>query len=176
MNTLDPESCFQLQVARDQNGKGRILVGFDKPAYNANIVSIRGINTVFVGKSKEILINAGVDWDDRGNVLIYPRIDLETQETPNPSIMAFNTNKILLSKESEIKYGAWERGEKVKMPMFIVNLFKYKFIQSVYLTENIIQIELKKSTHWKDHEEKIADIIIDYLETLPEPILLLRRD
>jgi hypothetical protein len=174
LKNLDASSCFQLQVTRDKTGKGSILVGFDKPREDAHIVSIRGIKTAFLGKSQDILFNAGVDWDENGNVLIYPRIDLETELTPNPTILAFTTNKILVSQESEINYGAWERGEKVKMPLLVSNLFKYKFIQSIYITEKRIQIELKKSIHWKDHEEKIADIILEYLETLPEPIRLLR--
>lgn len=167
-----PDSVFLLRIDRDKKGQGSILAGFDKHIEGQGVETIDGIPVLFLGGSRDVLQGAGVDWDDRGNVLIYPGIDLHTEPTPNPMILQFISNKLFISGTSDLKWGAWERGENVKKPKLVDLLFGYKFIQSLYIKGNCIQVELKKKQSWKNHEESIADIILKYLETLPLPITI----
>jgi hypothetical protein len=174
--SLPQESRLIFQVVRDKKGKGLVQVGFDKDE-NENVLEIQdAIPISFRNQSKEILEGCAVDLDDNGNFLVYPRIDLETRLSPNAQILIFISNKKFLSDDSQLTYGAWEKSEKVQKPFLIESLFKIKFIESIYIEKYKIQIELKQQSSWAKFEEKVSEVIINYLETLPRPMKITTKD
>ncbi|MCG9874354.1 MAG: NifU N-terminal domain-containing protein [Leptospiraceae bacterium] len=170
LKTLPQESGLVFQVIRDKKGKGLVQVGFDKLESNHPKDYQDGIPIHFRKNSKEILEGCGVDLDAKGNFLVYPRIDLNVKLSPNAHILIFESNKKILSEESELRYGAWERSEDVQKPLLIDSLFKIKAIESIYIESYKIQIELNKSKSWSIFEEKVSECILNYLESLPRPL------
>lgn len=170
LKNLPEESNLVFQVIRDKKGKGIVQVGFDK-VEPANLREYQdGIPIHFRKNSKEILEGCGVDLDAKGNFLVYPRIDLNAKLSPNPHILIFESNKKILSDESELRYGAWEKSEDVQKPLLVDSLFKIKAIESIYIESYKIQIELNKSKSWSKFEEKVSECILNYLESLPRPL------
>lgn len=163
-------SALIFQVVRDKKGKGLVQVGFDKVEPENHIDLQNGIPINFRNQSKEILEGCAVDLDEKGNFLVYPRIDLEAKNSPNPQILIFVSNKKILSDDSELSYGAWEKSEKVLKPFLIESLFKIKAIESIYIEQYRIQIELNKKQSWSKYEEKVSEVILQYLEGLPKPL------
>lgn len=172
LSKIDPSSVLILSVQSDKWRERKILTGFDKPRKNSKIENVDGIPIEFRGKSKEILEGSGVDWSEEGNILIYPQIDLHSEETPNPHIIAFISNRQFISENSLIHGEAWDRNDDKYMPGLVESLFKRKYIESIYIFKNRIQLEVSPENSWKNYEEEVAAVLLDYFEGLPDPIHL----
>lgn len=169
---IDSGSVLVFSVKTDKKGKRQILSGFDKAEKISKQYKVDGLPIEFRGKSKEILEGSGVDWSKDGNILVYPQIDLHSEDTPNPHIIAFISNKNFISENSALQSGAWEKNEGKNMPSLVKSLFQRKYIHSIYLYKNRIQIEINPKYNWKTYEEEVASDLLDYLESLPSPIYL----
>jgi hypothetical protein len=174
----NPGSGFYIHIVRDKFGEGKITVGIDSLEHwegKSRQIKIQGIPCIFPGYTYEILEGARIEVDSRDQIYVFPELDLIVENTPNPNILRFTSNKKFISDESEIREGYWENAKSMiqKSPRLIQILFKEKGIRSIALMEKSIQIEWKNATQAKKSEQKAAEIILEYLETLPEPIRLL---
>ncbi len=176
LQTVDKSSVFILQISRDKKGRGIVQCGFDLKDSSSSVVVIDRIPIQFRLNSKEILSECGIDLDQNGNVLVYPQVDLSAEETPNPQILLFVSNKRFVSEQSPEKIGIWVRNGMNKRPALIDRLFKFKYINSIYLVGNKIQIEIIQNSLWKEKECEVSNVILDYLEGLPRPIQIHSMD
>ncbi|WCL48046.1 NifU N-terminal domain-containing protein [Leptospira sp. GIMC2001] len=171
-----PENCvLVLSINSDAKGKRLVFSGFEKINPKIKLHKIEGIPIQFLNSSAEILNESGIDWDQSGNIIIYPRVNLHTELTPNPSILKFISNKNLIANDSLYYEAAWDRDSEYKKPHLIDLIFQHKVVESVYLQKKSVQVELKDKISWKQREEKIGNTIIQYLESLPTPISIVQK-
>lgn len=80
------------------------------------------------------------------------------ESTPNPEVMKFVSNQIITEKNIEIleKKDAQEN-------MIAMELFKFPFIKSIFLSKNFISITKDSSIQWEDIAMQLRVFILDFL-------------
>ena len=91
--------------------------------------------------------------DDKSPITIY------AESTPNPDVMKFVSNKILVNNIYEFKN--IESSNNVPL---IKELFNFPYVKEVFINENYISIAKKENTKWEDSVMEIREFIRDYLQ------------
>jgi Fe-S cluster biogenesis protein NfuA len=82
------------------------------------------------------------------------------EETPNPSVMKFVTDKMLLPPLVQLEYtqmpvkGEFPLGE---------HLLKFPFIEKIYINTNFISIHKKDAVEWTDIYMEVRNFISEFL-------------
>jgi Fe-S cluster biogenesis protein NfuA len=86
-------------------------------------------------------------------------ITLYAESTPNPSVIKFVANKILVKGMYEFK----DKGEAEPFSPLAIELFKFPFIQEVFFNSNYISITKKDFVEWQEMVNDLRDFIRNYL-------------
>ena len=87
-------------------------------------------------------------------------ISLYAEATPNPNVMKFTANKMLVDKHI---YEFNNRAEAVDSPLAI-ELFGFSFVDSVFISNNFVSVSKKaNSIDWSDIVMEMREFIRDYL-------------
>ena len=85
-------------------------------------------------------------------------IEIYAETTPNPAVMKFVSNKMLVSKTFEFK-----NIDEAKDAPIAVELFKFPFIKEVFISENYISITKYDLVEWSDVGQEIRSFIRTYI-------------
>ena len=80
------------------------------------------------------------------------------ESTPNPAVMKFVANKILLNKNLEIL-----SAEEAKHIPLAAAIFNFPFVKGLFLSGNFIAITKNESVKWEDIAMQIRSFISDFL-------------
>ena len=87
-------------------------------------------------------------------------ISLYAETTPNPSVMKFTANKMLVNN---LIYEFNNRAEAISSPLAL-ELFSFPFVESVFISNNFISITKKENNiTWADIVLEIREFIREYL-------------
>ena len=87
-------------------------------------------------------------------------ISLYAEATPNPNVMKFTANKILID---ESNYEFNNRAEASNFPL-VIELFGFPFIEKIFISKNFISITKKiNNIDWSDIVLEMREFIRDYL-------------
>tara|TARA_Y100001978_G_C23647139_1_gene411398 strand:- start:121 stop:729 length:609 start_codon:yes stop_codon:yes gene_type:complete len=87
-------------------------------------------------------------------------ISLYAEATPNPNVMKFTANKMLVDTRI---YEFNNRAEAIDSPLAL-ELFGFSFVDSVFISNNFISVSKKaNSIEWADIVMEIREFIRDYL-------------
>ena len=87
-------------------------------------------------------------------------ISLYAEATPNPNVMKFTANKMLVDTHI---YEFKNRVEAVDSPLAI-ELFGFSFVDSVFISNNFVSVSKKaNSIDWSDIVMEMREFIRDYL-------------
>lgn len=87
-------------------------------------------------------------------------VSLYAEATPNPNVMKFTANKILVDTHN---YEFNNRAEAVESPLAL-ELFGFSFVDSVFISNNFVSISKKaNSIDWSDIVMEMREFIRDYL-------------
>ena len=87
-------------------------------------------------------------------------VSLYAEATPNPNVMKFTANKILVDTHN---YEFNNRAEAVESPLAL-ELFGFSFVDSVFISNNFVSISKKaNSIDWSDIVLEMREFIRDYL-------------
>ena len=87
-------------------------------------------------------------------------ISLYAEATPNPNVMKFTANKMLVDKHI---YEFKNRAEAVDSPLAI-ELFGFSFVDGVFISNNFVSVSKKaNSIDWSDIVMEMREFIRDYL-------------
>ncbi len=107
------------------------------------------------------------DYLQKGNKIINKNsvknddfIDIYVEETPNPAVIKFNTNKELTETDVEIK----SVDEAEKSSPFALNLFDFPFIKEVFISENYISVTKHDNFEWENILNETENFIKKYLQ------------
>tara|TARA_B100000214_G_C23909030_1_gene600346 strand:- start:90 stop:683 length:594 start_codon:yes stop_codon:yes gene_type:complete len=82
------------------------------------------------------------------------------ESTPNPEVMKFVSNRMLSSDSSEYTNPKEASGNSLAK-----ELFKFNFIESIFISSNFISIQKKKDVNWEDIALALRSHIVDYLNS-----------
>ena len=80
------------------------------------------------------------------------------ESTPNPAVMKFVANKILLNNTLEIL-----NAEEAKHIPLASAIFNFPFVKSLFLSGNFIAITKNESVKWEDIAMQLRSFISDFL-------------
>lgn len=86
-------------------------------------------------------------------------ITIYAESTPNPNVMKFVANKILVDTSIEVK-----QAEAAKEIPLAKSLFSFPFVEEVFLNTNYLSITKKESVAWDTIVMEIREFIRLYLE------------
>ncbi|OIQ38109.1 MAG: hypothetical protein BM563_06700 [Bacteroidetes bacterium MedPE-SWsnd-G1] len=85
-------------------------------------------------------------------------IEIYAETTPNPSVMKFVANKMIVSQTFEFK-----NIDEAKDSPISVELFKFPFVKEVFISENYISITKYDMAEWSDIGQEIRGFIREYI-------------
>jgi len=88
--------------------------------------------------------------------------------TPNPTVMKFCSNRLLVPNGKTYEIDATQRIGSVS-PL-AEQLFQFPFINSVFIAENVVSITINPSVDWNDITMELRQFITDYLNAGGEVI------
>ncbi|MCW7492078.1 hypothetical protein ND861_05350 [Leptospira sp. 2 VSF19] len=144
-----------LNLERDQNGLGSVLVGFtDKTTSDLGLVR-------WQNQTVQRLLSLGELQFESGKFFFYPNVDLVWEKTPRSEI-----HKLISNYEFTKDRIYLEEKDFIKLRTILSECFQREGVRSVYLHRNVCQLEILNLTEEK--EEKISMEILTYFSSLFE--------
>ena len=106
----------------------------------------------------ENYLNSGLNAVDEPKKNIKNPISIYSESTPNPSVMKFVSNKILI--DFNVEFNNIDEASEMK---FAKELFKFPFVKSIYIDRNYISITKYEISEWSEITAQLRSFIIDYL-------------
>ena len=106
----------------------------------------------------ENYLNSGLNAVDEPKKNIKNPISIYSESTPNPSVMKFVSNKILI--DTNIEFNNIDEASEMK---FARELFKFPFVKSIYIDRNYISITKYEISDWGEITPQLRSFIIDFL-------------
>lgn len=91
---------------------------------------------------------------------VAPPFVVYAEETPNPSVMKFVTDKMLLPPAFQLEFN--HMPAKGEFPLG-EHLFKFPFIDKIYINANFISIHKKDVAEWTDIYTEVRNFISEFL-------------
>ena len=106
----------------------------------------------------ENYLNSGLNVVDEQKKNIKNPVSIYSESTPNPSVMKFVSNKILI--DNNVEFNNIDEASEMK---FARELFKFPFVKSVYIDRNYISITKYEISEWGEITAQLRSFIIDFL-------------
>lgn len=99
-----------------------------------------------------------------GSVFATPEIktniiEVYGESTPNPAVMKFVTNKLLTSKNIEVKSAE----DATEVPIAKA-LFNFAFVEEVFISENYISITKSENIEWFEITTEVREFLKNYIK------------
>ncbi len=145
----------------------------EKINYQVGFTEDLGVPTIFqypvpisFSNLEELFLqNYSLEFDEKsGLFLLFPDINIETENIPSPRIIKFLIIKEIFSNQSSPKELAVDKNSfsHFRNVLLLERIFKRSYIESVYMTERCISIEFDSNEDILKKEEEIADTILKY--------------
>jgi NFU1 iron-sulfur cluster scaffold homolog, mitochondrial len=89
------------------------------------------------------------------NAITDTPVEVYAESTPNPDVMKFVTNKLIL-KDTDLEF---MNALQAKNHPFIASLFDFSFVKSVFVEQNYISITKDSQTDWQGIMHEIRNYI-----------------
>ena len=106
----------------------------------------------------ENYLNSGLKAVDEPKKNIKNPISIYSESTPNPSVMKFVSNKILI--DTNVEFNNIDEASEMK---FARELFKFPFVKSIYIDRNYVSITKYEISDWGEITPQLRSFIIDFL-------------
>jgi len=139
---------------------------FVKKVYiTPSFISIERFNIVEWGDVEENVrvkienyLNSGLNAVDEPKKNINNPISIYSESTPNPSVMKFVSNRILI--DTNVEFNNIDEASEMK---FARELFKFPFVKSIYIDRNYVSITKYDISEWGEITAQLRSFIIDFL-------------
>lgn len=89
------------------------------------------------------------------------RYEIFAEMTPNPSVMKFGGNRLLLDGFIEVK--SKEEAEEVPLAKALYN--EFKFVKEVFISENFVAVTKDDTVQWHEVMVPVRNIIAEFLQS-----------
>lgn len=103
-------------------------------------------------QSGELIISSDVKSSKKVAIEIY------AESTPNPSVMKFVSNKMLVSQTFEFK-----NIDEAKDAPLAVDLFKFPFVKEVFISENYVSVTKFDIAEWTEISHEVRSFIREFI-------------
>ncbi len=103
-------------------------------------------------QSGELIISSDVKSSKKVAIEIY------AESTPNPSVMKFVSNKMLVSQTFEFK-----NIDEAKDAPLAVDLFKFPFVKEVFISENYVSVTKFDIAEWPEISHEVRSFIREFI-------------
>ena len=86
-------------------------------------------------------------------------ISIYTESTPNPSVLKFVSNKLIV--EDSFEFNNIDEAQEVE---FVKKLFEFSYIKSIYISKNFVSITKYDLKNWDEITLELRNFIKNYLE------------
>ena len=86
-------------------------------------------------------------------------ISIYTESTPNPSVLKFVSNKLIV--EDSFEFNNIDEAQEVE---FVKKLFEFSYIKSIYISKNFVSITKYDLKNWDEVTLELRNFIKNYLE------------
>ena len=86
-------------------------------------------------------------------------ISIYTESTPNPSVLKFVSNKLIV--EDSFEFNNIDEAQKME---FAKKLFEFAFVKSIYISKNFVSITKYDIKNWDEITMDLRNFIKNYLE------------
>ena len=86
-------------------------------------------------------------------------ISIYTESTPNPSVLKFVSNKLIV--ENDLEFNNIDEAHDMD---FAKKLFEYPYIKSIFISKNFVSITKYDLKNWDEITTEMRSFIKDYLE------------
>tara|TARA_B100001287_G_scaffold72216_1_gene59786 strand:- start:7319 stop:8188 length:870 start_codon:yes stop_codon:yes gene_type:complete len=86
-------------------------------------------------------------------------ISIYTESTPNPAVLKFVSNKIIVEESFE-----FNNIDEAKNMDFAKKLFEFAFVKSIYISKNFVSITKYDLISWDEVSFELRDFIKNYLQ------------
>ncbi|MDK7375468.1 MULTISPECIES: NifU family protein [Weeksella] len=137
----------------------------DKVFITANFVALEKIDTIkWEDVSDDLIEIIQEHYDD--DTIIYDSkkkvpFTLYAEMTPNPAVMKFVSNKLLVPSIIEIK----SREKAQNVPIATAIFQEYPFIEEVFIAENYISLTKNDTESWDLWTMDVRSFVLNYLQT-----------
>ena len=105
----------------------------------------------YLNSEKEVIIE--VKKEKNNPISIY------TESTPNPSVLKFVSNKLIV--EDSFEFNNIDEAQEVE---FAKKLFEFSYIKSIYISKNFVSITKYDLKNWDEITVELRNFIKNYLE------------
>ena len=112
-----------------------------------------------VKKLIENYLNSGRKVIDEAEKNKSNPISIYTESTPNPSVLKFVSNKLIV--EDSFEFNNIEEAQEME---FAKKLFEFSYIKSIYISKNFISITKYDIKNWDEVSLELRNFIKSYLE------------
>ena len=140
---------------------------FVKKVYiTASFISIERFNIVQwvdveeeVKNLIEVFLNSDKEVISENKKEISNPISIYTESTPNPSVLKFVSNKLIVKNDLE-----FNNIDEAHDMDFAKKLFEYPYIKSIFISKNFVSITKYDLKNWDEITTEMRSFIKDYLE------------
>ena len=129
----------------------------------ANFVAIEKIDGVNWDDVKDDLLEIVEEHLEEGIILYQQKkqpFTVYAEMTPNPSVMKFVANTMLVPEIIEIK----DREKAAGVPLAVALYKEYAFIEEIFLTENYVSLTKNDTEEWDLWTMDVRSFILNYLQ------------
>jgi len=112
---------------------------------------VKNLIEVFLNSDKEVISETKKE--------ISNPISIYTESTPNPSVLKFVSNKLIVKNDLE-----FNNIDEAHDMDFAKKLFEYPYIKSIFISKNFVSITKYDLKNWDEITTEMRSFIKDYLE------------
>ena len=112
---------------------------------------VKNLIEVFLNSDKEVISETK---KEKSNP-----ISIYTESTPNPSVLKFVSNKLIV--ENDLEFNNIDEAHDMD---FAKKLFEYPYIKSIFISKNFVSITKYDLKNWDEITTEMRSFIKDYLE------------
>ena len=112
---------------------------------------VKNLIEVFLNSDKEVISESKKE--------ISNPISIYTESTPNPSVLKFVSNKLIVKNDLE-----FNNIDEAHDMDFAKKLFEYPYIKSIFISKNFVSITKYDLKNWDEITTEMRSFIKDYLE------------
>jgi Fe-S cluster biogenesis protein NfuA len=113
---------------------------------------VKNLNEKYLNSEKEVI--SEVKKEKNNPISIY------TESTPNPSVLKFVSNKLIV--DGNFEFNNIDEAQEME---FAKKLFEFSYVKSIYISKNFVSIKKYDLKNWDEVTLELRNFIKNYLET-----------
>ncbi len=159
---------YNKESSAENSPLAQVLLTFpfvDKVFITSNFVAIEKLPMVEWSDVTDDLLEIVQEYFDDNNIIFEAEkkvpVTVYAEMTPNPAVMKFVSNKLLVPEIIEIK----SREKAALVPLATAIYQEYPFVEEIFIAENYVSLTKNDTELWDLWTMDVRSFILNYLQT-----------